>query len=65
MVTPLIKFAQKIAKAIAGGVTALLSLPLVSTVLNSAPLEWTIEHVIAGAVVGVTVYAIPNKENQQ
>lgn len=59
------KFLGKIYKAIAGAVVTVLSLPVVGTVLNHAPLEWTFEHVIAGALVGVTVYAVPNKGDQK
>lgn len=54
-------FIKRIAKAIAGGAAAILSLPLVQNVIQSVPLEWTFNHVIAGAVVGVTVYLVPNK----
>lgn len=64
MVIPLINFAKKIAKAIAGFAVTVLSLPVVNTVLNSVPLEWTIENVIAGTLVGVTVYAVPNKGDE-
>lgn len=56
------KFIKRIAKAIAGTIVAVLSLPLVQNVILDSPLSWGIEHVIAGTVVGVTVYAIPNKE---
>ena len=56
-------FIRRIAKAIAGFAVTILSLPLVQNVMANTPLEWSIEHVIAGAAVGVTVYAVPNKED--
>lgn len=54
-------FLKRAAKAIGGFITAVLSLPIVETVVNNAPLQWTFEHVIAGVVVGATVYFVPNK----
>lgn len=55
-------FVKRIAKAIVGAVTTVLSLPIVQNIISEVPLEWTLEHVIAGLAVGVTVYAVPNKK---
>ena len=56
-------FLKRIAKAIGGAVTGFLSLPVVGTLLGDMPLEFTFEHAIAGAVVGATVYLVPNKDS--
>ena len=59
----MVRFLKRIGKAIAGGVTAILSLPVVNTILSDVPLEFTFEHVIGGAVVGAVVYLVPNDKD--
>ena len=56
---------RKVGKAIVGVVTGVASLPIVQSILLDNPMAWTFEHAIAGVVVGVSVYLIPNKDPEK
>lgn len=61
----MIRFVKRAAKAVAGFVVTVLSLPIVETVITNAPLSFDWKYAIGGIVVGAAVYAVPNEKETE
>ena len=61
MINKLISFIPKAAKMFTAIATALAALPVVNAATGQ-PAEFTVETVIAAAVVGLSVYLVPNQK---